>query len=143
MDNSWIKALGGGPRIKRMPDAWRDVGNGLFERGVTFAQNSSIEPGDKIVLYAAGWGAFFACGTAHSCPYEYDDDDPWRWRVDFKLDHAVPRIHDGVPLQVLNVDGRDLRIAMRRRSHIRLSEAEYDAAVQALTAKEQMLLDRS
>lgn len=140
----WIKALGGGPRIQRMPDDWRDVGEGLFERAVTFARRSRIEPGDKIVLYAAGWGAFFACGTAHSYPYECDeDDDRWRWRVDFQIDHAVPWIHDGLPLQVLNIDGRDLRVAMRRRSHIRLSEVEYDAAVKALAAKEQMILERS
>jgi hypothetical protein len=139
----WIKALGGGPRIGRMPDDWRSVENGLFERNVTFAQNSSIEPGDKIVLYAAGWGAFFAIGTAESYPYEADVDDAWRWRVDFTPEHALPAIHDGIPLQKLNVDGRDLRVAMRRRSHIRLSEAEYAAAVEALADKERVLQARA
>ena len=50
MDNYWIKALGGGPRIGRIPDDWRDVDDALFERAVTFAQRSSIEPGDKICV---------------------------------------------------------------------------------------------
>jgi hypothetical protein len=126
-----------------MPDDWRSVGNSLFERAITFAQRSSVEPGDKIVLYAAGWGAFFAAGTAESYPYPQEGDDPWRWRVDLSLEHALPAIHDGVPLQVLNVDGRDLRVAMRRRSHIRLTEAEYGAAVEALEKKERTLRDRS
>jgi hypothetical protein len=126
-----------------MPDDWRSVGNGLFERAVTFAQKSSIEPGDKIVLYAAGWGAFFAAGTAESYPYPKEGDGRWRWRVKLSLDHALPAIHDGIPLQLLNVDGRDLRVAMRRRSHIRLSEAEYEAAIQALAEKERTLAERA
>jgi hypothetical protein len=110
---------------------------------VTFANNSGIEPGDKIVLYAAGWGAFFADGTALSYPYEdATTDDRWRWRVDFALDRAVPFIHNGIPLQVMSVDGRDLRIAIKRRSHLRLSEAEYDAAVEALSKRQQTLSER-
>jgi hypothetical protein len=143
VDTFWLKALGGGPRVARMPDDWRSVGNSLFERAVTFAQEPSIEPGDKIVLYAAGWGAFFALGSAESYPYTADGDDPWKWRVDFKVEHAVPAIHDGLPLQVLNVDGRDLRVSMKRRSHLRLSEAEYDAAVEALVEKERSIRRRA
>jgi hypothetical protein len=123
-----------------MPDDWRSVENGLFERAVTFSQSSSVEPGDKLVLYAAGWTACFASGTALSYPYRQEGDDRRAWRVDFALDHSVPAIHNGIPLGVLNVDGRDLRVAMRRRSHIRLSEAEYVAAVRALKDRERALL---
>jgi hypothetical protein len=33
---------------------------------------------------------------------------------------------------VLNVDGRDFRTLMRRRSHMKLSDVEYQAALDAL-----------
>jgi hypothetical protein len=52
------------------------------------------------------------------------------------LRHAaatVQRQQYGVPLETLNVGDRDVRVSMRRRSHIRLSEAEYQAAVDAIT----------
>jgi hypothetical protein len=142
----WLKALGGGPRIGKMPDDWRSIGPGLFTQRVTFAQNSSVRPGDKVILYGAGWGAFFASGTAESYPFEvtegdpwYEPDDPWSWHVRFSLEHHVDAIHDGVPLESLNVDDRDLRVAMRRRSHIRLSSREYEAGITALAAKEDSL----
>ena len=141
MDSYWLKALGGGPRVGRLPDDWREVDNRLFERHVTFAQNSSIEPGDALVLYAAGWGAFFAVGAAESYPYKHGDDH-WPWRVDLSLQHSVPFIHSGVPLQVLNIDGRDLRVAMKRRSHIRLSHDEYQTAVKALQERERAIVQR-
>lgn len=141
MGTYWLKALGGGPRVGRMPDDWRSVENGLFERAITFGHNSSLEPGDKIVLYAAGWGAFFAIGSALSYPYKHDDGK-WGWRVDVALDHAVSFVHHGVPLKTLNVDGRDLRVSMKRRSHIRLSDAEYEEALQGLRGREEELEHR-
>jgi hypothetical protein len=139
MDDFWIKALGEGARGERLQDDWRSFENGFFEKYLTFAQNSSFEPDDRVVLYAAGWGAFFAVGTVRSYPYEHDDDSRWRWRVDFSVDHAVPYLHHGIPLRRLNVADRDLRVSMRRRSHIRLMPSEYDAAVAAIVEKESVL----
>jgi hypothetical protein len=44
----------------------------------------------------------------------------------------VDFIHDGVPLDELNVDGRYLRESIKQHSHIRLTPAEYEAAVEQL-----------
>jgi hypothetical protein len=63
-----------------------------------------------------------------------DGQKKWPWRVNVELDEAYVRdfIHDGVPLDVLNVDGRDFGMLMRRRSHMKLSDEEYQAALDAL-----------
>jgi hypothetical protein len=37
-----------------------------------------------------------------------------------------------VPLEVVSVDGRDLRQSIRRQSHIKLRSAEFEAAAKAL-----------
>jgi hypothetical protein len=140
---NWLKALGKGARGSRIPDDWRSVEEGLFEHTVTFAQRPNIVPDDRIVLYAAGWGAFFAAGTVESYPYEHDDGGPWRWRIDYRPDQSVPALHNGIPLQTLNVDGRDLRVSMRRRSHIRLSDEEYAAALRALAQRNRTLEARN
>jgi len=104
----------------------------------TFApsRRPSLGRGDGIVYYAAGWQLLFAAGTVKSYAYFKTDDGEadWPWRVNVELDEAYVRdfIHDGVPLDVLNVDGRDLRRLMRRRSHMKLSKEEYEAALDAL-----------
>jgi hypothetical protein len=51
------------------------------------------------------------------------------------LTHWRDFLLDGVPLEVLNAEERDLRNMIKRRSHIRLSANEYDAAVRALRAQ--------
>ncbi len=64
---------------------------------------------------------------------EHTDRRPrYPWWVDIRLDLSCDFVHDGVPLETLSVDGRDLRRLMRRRSHIRLTRKEYEAAVRAL-----------
>lgn len=138
MDDYWIKALGMGARGQQIPDDWASLGDGLFRNCVTFASRPGIKSGDGIVLYASGTGLFFAAGTVTSYPYLFEQDGStrWPWRVNVKLDHWRDFIHDGVPLEVLNVDGRDLRVSIKRRSHIRLSETEYQVAVRALGGPE-------
>jgi hypothetical protein len=62
----------------------------------------------------------FALGTATGYPYEVDEQwtADYRWVVDVQLECATEHIHDGIELEHLNVDGRDLRASIRRRSHI-------------------------
>jgi len=52
--------------------------------------------------------------------------------VNAKLYHWREFLHDGEPLEALNVGERDLRKVIKRRSHIRLTDAEFNAAVAAL-----------
>jgi hypothetical protein len=116
----------------QMPDDWRSIK--VLTHAATFGRHPSVKAGDGIVYYASGKGLVFAAGEVTSYPYEAESptETHWPWRVNVRLDWSKPFIHEGVALENLNVDGRDLRVSMRRRSHIRLSEKEYEAAIAAL-----------
>lgn len=126
----WLKALGS--TDDPLNDDWRRDREGLFLRGVTFARQPSVKTGDGVVFYATGTGRIFACGSALSYPYRQDGDTKWEWRVDMRMTHGVPYLHNGVPLERLNSDGRDHRIRIKRRSHVRLTEPEFEAACQLI-----------
>ncbi len=137
MPDLWLKTLGLG--MLRAPDDWANRPHGprkvKLDQAVMFPHRPSVMPGDRLVYYAAGWGVIFAEGEAISVPYEdrsyVEAGRTWPWWVNVRLDHRREFIHDGVPLDAISV-GRDLRRLMRRRSHIRLTRAEYDAAVRVL-----------
>lgn len=134
MADIWIKALGGGAREARIPDDWATVADGLFNHSVTFGRHPNMKRGDKIALYASGWKLIFAVGEVTGAAYQAESvaDTPWPWRVNVHLHQSVRFVHDGVPLDELSVDGRDLSVSMRRRSHMRLSDAEYEVAAASL-----------
>lgn len=134
MPDNWLKALGMGNREQQLPDDWSGVANGLFHNAITFAARPGLEKGDSVVLYASGTGLIFATGSVTSFPYLAEDDatTDWPWRVNVKLDNWRRFVHDGEPLATLNVEDRDLRRVIKRRSHVRLSDAEYAAAAHAL-----------
>jgi hypothetical protein len=94
-----------------------------------------MRTGDGIVYYASGTGLIFAVGKITSYPFRSEDPEHqgWPWRAKVKLSHWRDFIPDGVPLEALNVEERDLRQTIKRRSHIRLSEAEYREAVRLLS----------
>ncbi|MBW8058857.1 MAG: hypothetical protein FVQ78_00695 [Solirubrobacterales bacterium] len=135
MSDNWIKSLGMGARGHQLRDDWGNERDGLLRRALTFARRPGLANGDGVVLYAAGVGLFFAVGKVTSHPYlDETDTTPWPWRVHIELDQSREFLHDGEPLELLNVEERDLRKVIKRRSHIRLSEAEFEAAVRALRA---------
>lgn len=136
MPNFWLKALGMGERGEPLRDDWTNLEDGLLEHRVMFPRRPSVERGDRIVYYAAGRERrlIFAEGEATSYPYhEGRDKRPqYPWWVNLRIDLKRDFIHDGVPLDALSVDGRDLPKLMRRRSHIKLSRKEYEAAIRVL-----------
>ena len=132
----WLKALGMGARGEQMPDNWRNID--VLTRHATFKRQSSFKPGDKVVYYASGKGLVFAEGDVTSGPYYAREDgveSNWPWRVDVSIESSIDFIPRGVNLADAAVDGRDLRRSIRQKSHIRLSEAEYRAAVDAIRSR--------
>jgi hypothetical protein len=136
MPDNWLKALGMGAREQQLPDDWSSVADGLFHNAITFAGRPGLAKGDGVVLYASGTGLIFAVGSVTSFPYlaEEDATTGWPWRVNVELDNSRPFVHDGELLSTLNVEDRDLRKVIKRRSHVRLSDAEYAAATRALAS---------
>lgn len=129
----WLKMLGGGLRQQLLRDDWMNEKEGLLLRCATFARRPGIRTGDGIVYYAAGHRVFFAAGQATSLPYlDADDETRWPWRVNVTLPWRTEFVHDGVPMEHLNIDGRDLRDSIKQHSHIRLSESEYTEALRRL-----------
>lgn len=140
MATFWLKALGlsGNP----VRDDWTNRLHGpqkaTLDKKVMFPRKPSIKPGDRLVYYAVGKGVIFAEGEALSIPYEDQsfvgpDGRTYPWWVDVRIDHSREFVRQGVPLGTISVSDRPLSLLMRRRSHIRLTRAEYNAAVRALS----------
>jgi hypothetical protein len=125
----WLKLLGTAGH--QMQDDWtnEDERSGDF---VASRKRMAMKPGDRVVCYATGIGSVFAVGTVTSFPYKAPDDEGFEWRVSVELEDPKQFLHEGVPLDYLNVDGRDLRKSIKRQSHVKLSRAEFEAAVKAL-----------
>ncbi len=129
----WLKAFGAGARGHQLRDDWKKERGGLLLETATFPKMPRMRPGDAIVYYGAGYGVAFAAGKIASIPWhESSDDSRWPFRVRVDLSLALEFIHDGVPLDEISVDGRNLRASIRQHSHIRLKEREYEAAIQDL-----------
>jgi hypothetical protein len=129
VSDNWMKALG--TSKDPLQDDWQRARRGLFLRAVTFATKPSLRTGDRVVLYATGKGLVFAAGDVISIPYEEDGDSRWGWRVRVSLTHGTTYIHDGVPLERIEEE-RILRNTIKRRSHIRLTDGEFEKALELL-----------
>ncbi|HME04817.1 MAG TPA: hypothetical protein VKG38_17470 [Solirubrobacteraceae bacterium] len=133
----WLKMLGTTERP--MQDDWLHEGNRTKEF-FTSRKRMSMRPGDRVAYYATGLGSVFALGTVTSFAYQRPDEnrEGFEWRVDVNLDDASREfIHEGVPLEVVSVDGRDLRGSIKQQSHIKLTPAEFGAIEKALERREQ------
>jgi hypothetical protein len=128
----WLKSLGRSREGTQIPDRWDSVAKGLFRRAITFARRPDVQPGDGLILYASGTRIIFAAVRATSFPYKRTDNTEWPWQVD--VEHIATRetLHEGEPLDVLAVDGREHNVRIRRRSHVNLTEMEFAAGVEAL-----------
>ena len=130
----WLKALGAGRRGHQLRDDWKNEKDGLLLTAATFGRRPGIRTGDGIVYYGAGYRVVFAAGYATSLAFhaENQEDTRWPWRVKVSLPWITEFIHDGVPLDDLNVDGRYLSESIKQHSHIRLTQLEFEAAVLGL-----------
>ena len=138
MAYNWIKSWGYGARGSRLRDDWQNESHGLLLNAITFGPNRrpGLGTGDGVLYYAAGWQLLFAAGTVASYSYWFESDGAtsWPWRVNVQLDEKYTRefIHEGVPLDVLDVNGRSFGNLMKRRSHMTLADAEWQAGLDAL-----------
>lgn len=127
----WLKAFG----LVHAPvdDDWKRHKDGLLTRKATFPRRSGVRPGDKLVYYAVGQRVVFGVYEATSLPFNAEPGGAWGWHVKVLPLVDVDFVHDGVPLENLNVDGRDLRRSIRQHSAIRLTDVEGEAAVSELS----------
>jgi hypothetical protein len=129
----WLKNVGTSARP--IEDAWR-VERDWLSRFVTSRQRMSMKPGDGIAYYATGLGSVFAIGSVTSFVYERSEEEhgDFIWRVDVELTSWRDFVHEGIPLEHVSVEDRDLRGSIKQKSHIALSPPEFAAIASALAS---------
>ena len=122
----WLKAVGhaGWP----LPDDWLDAHAHLLRR-TGFPRRPRIAPGDRLVLYAAIRRRVFAVAEAVGEP-ERREHPRWPWTVEIETLLLVPVLDAAPPVEAIGVAAR----SMGRHSHIRLQEAHYFRALEALAS---------
>jgi hypothetical protein len=130
VSRAWIKSLGTAKSpIQRQ---------GLTEiewitSDIGFPVNPNVRLNDKLVLYASGLGKIFGVVEVTGQPELDNRAAPWSYRVRTRPLLVIEDLARAPALEDANVD-RNLRKSIRQQSHIRLRDAEYDAAVAALRA---------
>ena len=127
----WLKGVG--HARWSLPDRWLEADGGPERlRRTGFPRRPRIVPGDRLVLYAAGWRAIFAVVEAVAEPTDEhgvaSDPRRWPWTVEIEPLLAVPRLDAAPPVEAAGVLPR----SMSQQSHIRLTPEQYERAVEAL-----------
>ena len=130
MRGHWLKGIGHAGAS--LPEAWLTDGwSSILER-TGFPRRPRMEPGDRLVYYAAGWRCVFAVVEAVGEPTDQvrHTSDPARWPWSIRVEPLliVPRLENAPPVEAIGVAAR----SMSQQSHIRLSEEHYERAVEAL-----------
>ena len=125
----WLKTLGRAGWS--LPDAGLEDGGPDRVRRTAFPRRPRIEPGDRLVYYAAGWKAVIAVVEVVAPP---TDEDPlwprWPWSVEVEPLLAVPLVSNAPPVEAVGIPPR----SMSQQSHIRLSPEQYARAVEAIAS---------
>lgn len=126
----WLKMIGASGHT--LDNDWLDTRYDLIDR-VRFARNkrpTGVASGDRLVLYAAGWERFYAIAIVTTeTPYRDDAEPRWPWVHDVTVPLVMPRLEMAPALAELGV----APTSVRQQSHIRLSDAQYERAFEALT----------
>lgn len=127
----WMKMIGAADEM--LEDEWLNGRYDLADR-VRFPENkrpTGVSRGEPLVLYAAGWERIFAIAVVTSYEPDYDPqpgEERWPWVLGVRLPLAVPRLRVAPTLRDLGVAST----SVRQQSHIKLSEAEYERALELL-----------
>jgi hypothetical protein len=121
----WLKGIGHA-RGSLSAD-WLTERPAVLER-TGFPRRPRMQPGDRLVYYAAGWRCVFAVVEVVSEPAQTGSSVRWPWSVAVEPLLVVPRLENAPPVEAIGVAAR----SMSQQSHIRLSEEHYARAVEAI-----------
>jgi hypothetical protein len=129
MRGHWLKGIG--HARASLPEAWLADRAAILER-TGFPRRPRIEPGDRLVYYAAGWRCVFAVVEAVEAPTDTvrhtSNPARWPWSIAVEPLLVIPRLENAPPVEAIGVPAR----SMSQQSHIRLSEEYYERAVEAI-----------
>ena len=125
----WLKGIGHAKAS--LPEAWLAERPGILE-STGFPRRPRMEPGDRLVYYAAGWRSVFAIVEVIDEPTDREPrtSNParWPWSVTVEPLLLIPSMASAPPVEAIGVAAR----SMSQQSHIRLSEEHYERAVEAI-----------
>jgi hypothetical protein len=123
----WLKALGHarGP----LPARWLEDGSLRSLRRTGFPRRPRIAEGDRLVYYASVWQRVFAIVEVVSGP-EPVEHPRWPWTVAVEPLLVVPDLDVAPPVEAIGIAPR----SMSQQSHIRLTPAQFERAVEALAS---------
>jgi hypothetical protein len=99
-------------------------------RAHSSSKRPSVEVGELAVLYAAVWQALFAVVEIAGVPEHNPQRDRWSWRFAIRPLVAVRDLHDAPPVEAAGVFPQSIW----RHSHIRLTDAQFEAARELIEA---------
>jgi hypothetical protein len=88
----------------------------------------SVQPGDRAVLYAAGWQVVFALAEVVSEPENVPGRTRWAWRFAIRPTLALTDLREAPPVEAAGVFPRSLG----RHSYIRLRDEQFELASAAI-----------
>jgi hypothetical protein len=125
--------IGVGHSRSSLPEAWLRDRPGVLERA-GFPRRPRIAAGDRLVCYAAGWRRVFAIVEAIGDPTDAvphrADPARWPWSVEVEQLLVIPHLESAPPVEAMGVAAR----SMSQQSHIRLTDEQYDRAVEAIAS---------
>ena len=125
----WLKALGRAGWS--LPDDWLAGDGGRRLERTWFPRRPRMEPGDRVVFYAAGWRRVFALVEVVGAPTDAEANDfnaaRWPWSVAVEPLLVIPRLELAPPVEAIGVAPR----SMSQQSHIRLRPEHWARAVEA------------
>jgi hypothetical protein len=131
----FLKAIGHarGP----LPEAWlADERAPTRTQRTGFPRRPRMGPGDRLVLYASVWRRIFGIAEVVGEPSDAPPPDGaprsarWPWWVAIEPLIVVPRLENAPPIEAMGVAAR----SMSQQSHIRITEAQFALAVDAIGA---------
>ncbi len=87
--------------------------------------------GDLAICYASVWQAVFAVVEVTSDPEEDPDRQRWRWSFGIRPLVALDDLDRSIPAEEVGI----FPSSIWRHSYIRLSLAQFDAALQEITRR--------
>ena len=132
---TWLKLIG----CSKRPITGHPFFGRYQDDYIGFRKDSrpGIKMGDHLFLYAPGGSRrIFALAEAVSDPEHNDKYNPQeegscRWKINVRYLINLD-VGDGIYIDEINTDQRDLMVSIQRQSHIRLFPEEYQIAFKRL-----------
>ena len=99
-------------------------------RSHSSTRRPSLQRGDLALCYASGWQTIFAVVEIVGDPENDPGRERWQWRVSIRPLLVVENLSEAPPVEAAGVFPRSLG----RHSYVRLTEEQFGAGLEALTA---------